>query len=194
MRHRVVKCPLPQIITIILLLLISISGIFCFSSYSSYLLEDDEDLFSHFDTYHHAYDRPDIRHNRYSNRSHHNHPVSRIRRSVRPTKSYDFKESDGSMAGAIMFQLDKKHSNEIFKIESPNRWVTVDMNGAVRIKESWDYEQLGKEKTIDFWVFVTGPNLNGQYPDRNTHHEIHRTSLSQKYYLLISSPDVHVFR
>ena len=68
------------------------------------------------------------------------------------------------MAGAIMFQMDKKHSNEVFKIESPNRWVTVDMNGALRVKESWDYEQLGKEKTIDFWVFVTGPNLNGVYP------------------------------
>lgn len=59
-----------------------------------------------------------------------------------------------------MFQLDKKHSQEVFKIESPNRWVTVDTNGAVKVKEIWDYEQLGKEKTIDFWVFVTGPNLN----------------------------------
>lgn len=62
-----------------------------------------------------------------------------------------------------MFQLDKKHSQEVFKIESPNRWVSVDTNGAVKVKEIWDYEQLGKEKTIDFWVFVTGPNLNGMF-------------------------------
>lgn len=88
--------------------------------------------------------------------------LSRTKRSVRPTKSYDFKESDGAMPGAIQFQLDKKHPSEVFKIESPNRWVTVDANGAVRVKEAWDYEQLGKEKTIDFWVFITGPNFQGK--------------------------------
>lgn len=82
--------------------------------------------------------------------------------SVRPTKSYDFKESDGAMPGNIMFQLDKKHPSEVFKIESPNRWVSVDANGAVRVKEAWDFEQLGKEKTIDFWVFITGPNFQGR--------------------------------
>lgn len=92
----------------------------------------------------------------------HSLPSSRSKRSVRPTKSYDFKESDAAVPGAIMFQLDRKHPLESFKIENPSRWVTVDANGAVRVKDAWDYEQLGKEKTIDFWVFVTGPNVNGE--------------------------------
>jgi len=88
----------------------------------------------------------------------------RSKRSIRPTKSYEFKESDAVTPGIIMFSLDKKHSSEVFKLESPNRWVTVDTSGTVRVKESWDYEQLGKDKTIDFWVLVTGSNLNN--PER----------------------------
>ena len=93
---------------------------------------------------------------------HHSHHErgGRERRSIRPTKNYDFRESDGSSPGNILFHLDKKHPQEFFKIESPNRWIVVDANGAVRVKEAFDYEQLGKDKTIDFWVFVTGPNLN----------------------------------
>jgi hypothetical protein len=90
----------------------------------------------------------------------HTERSGRGKRSIRPTKNYDFKESDGSAAGNILLQLDKKHPQEVFKIETPNRWVVVDTNGAVRVKETFDYEQLGKDKTIDFWVFVTGPNLN----------------------------------
>lgn len=83
--------------------------------------------------------------------------------NVRSTKSYDFKETDGSAPGFIMFNLDKIHPSEVFKLESPNRWVSVDTTGAVRVKEPWDYEQLGKEKTIDFWVVITSPNLNGKF-------------------------------
>ncbi|RWS20234.1 Pt1-cadherin-like protein, partial [Leptotrombidium deliense] len=90
----------------------------------------------------------------------------RRKRSVRPPKSYQFKEADGASPGTIMFNLDKKHSQEVFKLESANRWVTVDTTGAVRVKEPWDYEQLEKHKTIDFWVFVTGPNLND--PERQS--------------------------
>lgn len=83
--------------------------------------------------------------------------------NVRSTKNYDFKETDGSSPGFIMFNLDKIHPSEVFKMESPNRWVSVDVHGAVRVKEAWDYEQLGKDKTIDFWVIITSPNLNGKY-------------------------------
>ena len=82
--------------------------------------------------------------------------------NVRSTKSYDFKETDGSAPGFIMFNLDKIHPSEVFKIESPNRWVSVDTTGAVRVKEPWDYEQLGKEHSIDFWIIITSPNLNGK--------------------------------
>lgn len=81
--------------------------------------------------------------------------------NVRSTKNYDFKETDGSSPGFIMFNLDKIHPSEVFKMESPNRWVSVDVTGAVRVKEPWDYEQLGKDKTIDFWVIITSPNLSG---------------------------------
>lgn len=88
--------------------------------------------------------------------------AERYKRSVRPTKSYEYKETDGAVQGMIVFQLDKKHPNEVYKIESPSRWVTVESTGAVKVKEPWDYEQLGKEKTIDFWVFVTGLNLHGK--------------------------------
>ncbi|XP_054165441.1 neural-cadherin-like isoform X3 [Oppia nitens] len=90
----------------------------------------------------------------------HHSSKSMQKRSVRPTKSYEFKESDGSTQGMTVFQLDRKISEENYKIETPNRWVTVDLNGAVKVKEVWDYEQLGKEKTIDFWVYATGPHLN----------------------------------
>ncbi|KFM79712.1 Neural-cadherin, partial [Stegodyphus mimosarum] len=36
----------------------------------------------------------------------------RQKRSVRPTKSYEYKETDGSKPGKVMFQLDKKHPQE----------------------------------------------------------------------------------
>lgn len=88
--------------------------------------------------------------------------LSRQKRSVRPTKSYEYKETDGSKPGKVMFQLDKKHPQETYKIENPIKWVEVDASGDVKVKEPWDFEQLGKEKTIDFWVFVTGPNINGK--------------------------------
>ena len=90
----------------------------------------------------------------------------RVARSVRSTKNYDFKESDGSDVGQVKFQIDRKHPQEAFKIESPNKWVTVDTNGQVRVKEPWDYEQLDKDKTIDFMVYVTGPNLNNPESQR----------------------------
>lgn len=52
----------------------------------------------------------------------------------------------------VVFQLDRRTPNEKFRLETPNKWVTVDPNGAVKVNEPWDYEQLGKDKTIDFWV------------------------------------------
>ena len=77
---------------------------------------------------------------------------ARAKREIRHTKTYEFKESDGSTPGMVVFQLDRRQPNEKFRLETPNKWVTVDPNGAVKVKEPWDYEQLGKDKTIDFWV------------------------------------------
>jgi hypothetical protein len=90
-------------------------------------------------------------------------PVTLLASNVRSTKNYDFKETHGSSPGFIMFNLDKIHPSEVFKMESPNRWVSVDVTGAVRVKEPWDYEQLTKDKAIDFWVIITSPNLSGAY-------------------------------
>ncbi|XP_076325233.1 neural cadherin isoform X1 [Tachypleus tridentatus] len=83
----------------------------------------------------------------------------RSKRSVRPTQSYDYKETDGHTVGLTIIELEKKNPQEMFKIESPNRWVDVRSNGEVIVKEIWDYEQLSKDKIIDFWVFVTGPGI-----------------------------------
>ncbi|XP_022250632.1 neural-cadherin-like [Limulus polyphemus] len=85
----------------------------------------------------------------------------RPKRSVRPTKSYEYKENDGSIIGQTMFQLEKRDPQEIFQVESSNQWVQVDRLGVIRVKEPWNYEQLGKEKTIDFWVFVSRPGVPG---------------------------------
>ena len=51
--------------------------------------------------------------------------------------------------------MDKESEHETFKIRDENPWVTVEPNGAVRVKKRWDYEELGREKTIDFWVIIS---------------------------------------
>lgn len=79
----------------------------------------------------------------------------RATRAVRPTKRTEFTEADGQVEGKIVFQLEKESQHETFKIRDENPWVTVEPNGAVRVKKRWDYEELGREKTIDFWVIIT---------------------------------------
>ncbi|XP_065164456.1 neural-cadherin isoform X4 [Atheta coriaria] len=79
----------------------------------------------------------------------------RVTRAVRPTKRIEFTESDGETEGRNVFQLEKETDRETFKIRDENPWVTVEPNGAVRVKRKWDYEELGPEKTIDFWVTIT---------------------------------------
>lgn len=39
-------------------------------------------------------------------------------------------------------------------------------NGEVKVKEKWDYEQLDKEKTIDFWVLVRIPQRGDRERER----------------------------
>ena len=86
----------------------------------------------------------------------------RVTRAVRPTKRIEFTESDGDTEGRIVFQLEKETDRETFKIRDENPWVTVDPNGAVRVKKKWDYEELGPEKTIDFWVTITNAEKGGK--------------------------------
>lgn len=83
---------------------------------------------------------------------------ARAKREIRHTKTYDYKESDGSTPGMVVFQLEGRTPHERFRLETPNKWVTVDSTGAVKVKEPWDYEQLGKDKTIDFWVIGAPDN------------------------------------
>lgn len=89
----------------------------------------------------------------------------RVTRAVRPTKRTEFTEGDGEPEGKIVFQLEKESEHETFKIRDENPWVTVEPNGAVRVKKKWDYEELGREKTIDFWVIITNSDSGGKVFD-----------------------------
>lgn len=74
----------------------------------------------------------------------------------------EYVESHGDTEGKIVFQMEKETERETFKIRDENQWVTVETNGAVRVKKKWDYEELGTEKTIDFWVVITNLGHNGE--------------------------------
>ncbi|KAI8117964.1 Neural-cadherin, partial [Lucilia cuprina] len=97
----------------------------------------------------------------------HHREKRRVTRAVRPTKRIEFTEADGDTEGKSVFQLEKETDKETFKIRDENPWVTVETNGAVRVKKKWDYEELGPEKTIDFWVIITntGHNAGLKYTD-----------------------------
>ncbi|XP_024225538.1 neural-cadherin-like isoform X1 [Bombus impatiens] len=88
----------------------------------------------------------------------------RVTRAVRPTKKVDFTEADGDVEGKIAFYLEKENEKETYKIRDENKWVTVDSNGSVIVKQKWDYEELGSEKTIDFWVTITNTERCSRYP------------------------------
>ncbi|KAG8223177.1 hypothetical protein J437_LFUL000343 [Ladona fulva] len=85
----------------------------------------------------------------------------RVTRAVRPTKRIEFSEADGGVEGRVVFQLEKETERETFKIRDESPWVTVEPNGAVRVKRRWDYEELGPEKTVDFWVTITNAGVGG---------------------------------
>lgn len=92
----------------------------------------------------------------------HNIVKRRAPRALRPTKRVEFSEADGQPEGKLMFPLDKPSEKERFKIRDDNPWVTVEPNGNVRVKRKWDYEELGPEKTIDFWVTITNSEGGGK--------------------------------
>ena len=85
----------------------------------------------------------------------------RAPRALRPTKRIEFTEADGTPEGKLMFQLEKSMNKERFKIRDDNPWVSVESDGNVRVKRKWDYEELGPEKTIDFWVTITNTEGGG---------------------------------
>ncbi|XP_076394562.1 neural-cadherin isoform X3 [Megachile rotundata] len=87
----------------------------------------------------------------------------RVTRAVRPTKKVEFTEADGDVEGKIVFYLEKENEKEVYKIRDENKWVSVCPNGSVVVKQKWDYEELGSEKTLDFWVTIT--NTGFQYTD-----------------------------
>ncbi|XP_073827127.1 neural cadherin isoform X5 [Musca autumnalis] len=107
-----------------------------------------------------------LEHDAINEHSHHREK-RRVTRAVRPTKRIEFTEADGDTEGKSVFQLEKETDKETFKIRDENPWVTVETNGAVRVKKKWDYEELGPEKTIDFWVIITntGHNAGLKYTD-----------------------------
>jgi len=83
----------------------------------------------------------------------------RVTRAVRPTLRKEFTEAEGQPEGRVIFMLTKDEEYETFKIREENPWVTVEPSGAVRVKKRWDYEELGPEKTIDFWVTITNAGV-----------------------------------
>ncbi|XP_043210951.1 neural-cadherin-like isoform X4 [Amphibalanus amphitrite] len=91
----------------------------------------------------------------------------RVRRAVRPTKRLEFREKDGNQVGKEMFILTKEVESETFKIRDENPWVTVEPNGQVKVKKKWDYEELGPEKSIDFWVTVKNTRSRSSGPDQD---------------------------
>ncbi|GAB0088950.1 Cadherin-like [Sergentomyia squamirostris] len=105
------------------------------------------------------------------NQHSHRRDKRRVTRAVRPTKRIEFTETDGDLEGKVVFQLEKETDRETFKIRDENIWVQVETNGAVRVKKKWDYEELGPEKTIDFWVIITNSGHNGE--SINPHYLIH---------------------
>ncbi|XP_050307494.1 neural-cadherin-like [Anthonomus grandis grandis] len=86
----------------------------------------------------------------------------RVTRAVRPTKRIEFTETDGEQEGRVVFQLEKETEKETFKIRDENSWVIVEPNGSVKVRKKWDYEELGPEKTIDFWVTITNAEKGGK--------------------------------
>lgn len=103
-----------------------------------------------------------LSHDENFNQHSHRRDKRRVTRAVRPTKRIEFTEADGDAEGKSVFQLEKETDRETFKIRDENPWVTVEPNGAVRVKKKWDYEELGPEKTIDFWVIITNSGQNGE--------------------------------
>nr|BAD91055.1 Af2-cadherin [Artemia franciscana] len=81
--------------------------------------------------------------------------AKRIPRGSRTMKRLEFSESDGGTEGKLMFQLEKESERERFKLKDENPWITVEPNGNVRVKKKWDYEELGPDKNIDFYITIT---------------------------------------
>ena len=93
-----------------------------------------------------------------------------------------------------MFQLEKSTDTETFAIRGDSPWVTLDENGDVRVKRRWDYEELGPEKTIDFWVIITNSGLQNEqsrFPHDLHHHRrrIYSGGPIFEVISLISPPD-----
>ncbi|XP_058799205.1 neural-cadherin isoform X1 [Phymastichus coffea] len=124
----------------------------------------------------------------------------RVTRAVRPTKKIEFTESEGDVEGKLVFHLEKENERETYKIRDPNKWVTVGPNGTVRVKQKWDYEELGPEKTIDFWVTITNADTDNQrviinIKDVNDEppYFINRPLPMQAVVQLNAPPNTHVF-
>ncbi|CAL7951403.1 unnamed protein product [Xylocopa violacea] len=124
----------------------------------------------------------------------------RVTRAVRPTKKVDFSEAEGDVEGKIVFYLEKENEKETYKIRDENKWVTVGPNGSVIVQQKWDYEELGSEKTIDFWVTITNTDTDNQrviinMKDVNDEppYFINRPLPMQTVVQLNAPPNTHVF-
>ncbi|RWS06307.1 Pt1-cadherin-like protein [Dinothrombium tinctorium] len=80
-----------------------------------------------------------------------------------PNKIYEFMETDFSSSEQVVLNLGKKYGNETYSIKNENRWISVEPAGTVKVKEPWDYEQLGAEKIIEFDVIVNKSGVEGEF-------------------------------
>jgi hypothetical protein len=70
-------------------------------------------------------------------------------------------------------------------VRDDNPGVTVEPNGNVRVKRKWDYEELGPEKTIDFWVTITNSEGGGKGRFSSSISPFHTSTLKLKSILLL---------
>lgn len=95
--------------------------------------------------------------------AHHRRQRREATRAIRPTKRIDFDESDGDIEGFNLFRLERANERETFELRDGNPWVSIEANGDVIVKKKWKVEELGPEKTIDFWVAISSPEHNGEF-------------------------------
>jgi Cadherin domain len=95
--------------------------------------------------------------------AHHRRQRRGATRAIRPAKHIDFEESDGNIEGFNLFRLEKESERETFELREDNPWVMIESHGDVIVKKKWNVEELGTEKTIDFWVVIDKQGHNGEF-------------------------------
>lgn len=68
------------------------------------------------------------------------------------TINKEFSESQGNKTGEPKYSLKNEAEWYNFQMKNDNPWVTVNLNGDIKVRKTWNYSELGPDKTIDFFV------------------------------------------